>query len=392
MIGAERLLNDNRCLVGLVTNCTWNAYNFRFNLLREIDKQGYQTIVFAPFDDYADKLPCPAVHIDLQARGVSPINDARYLLNLIRTYRRFKPSVLLHYTAKPNIYGTLAARMCRIPTINNIAGLGSTFSEQSAIKALMIKFYRFSQRHATRVYFQNEHDRDEFLNENIVSVKQVGLLPGSGVDIDYYYPTEVTKDFETIRFLFVTRLIREKGVQEYIDAAHIIKRKYASRVIFDMAGLLVAGGRDALTLQDIKAWNKDGAVNYLGSSDDVRGLMAQADCVVLPSYYREGVPRVLLEAASMGIPLIAAQNVGCAAIVHSGHNGYLCYPRSAIDLAEKMERFINLSREEKLKMGMASRRMAVEKYDEAIIFNKYLADISNILQINDAGRPANQEL
>lgn len=221
-----------------------------------------------------------------------------------------------------------------------------------------------------RVFFQNRDDFAFFMRQGIVHPAQCDILPGSGVDMNRFRPSE-KKQSETIEFLHISRMIWEKGIGEYVEAARMIKAKYPN-VTFNLLGFLDVQNPGAISRKQMNEWVEEGVINYLGVSDNVDEVISTVDCVVLPSYYREGTPKTLLESASSGKPIITTDSVGCRDVVDHGINGYLCKPRSAQDLADKIEMFINLSSEEKLLMGINSRDKVQREFDETIVINKYL--------------------
>jgi len=291
-------------------------------------------------------------------------------------YKRLRPDIICHYNIKPNIYGTIAASILKIPTINNIAGLGTLFIKQNFITKIAKWLYKFSQKKATKIFFQNQDDFKMFVGERLVQKDKCDVLPGSGVDIEKFKPI-VKKDDGVFRFLVVSRMLWAKGIQEFIDAAKIIKQKHQN-VEFQLLGYLDMKTPTAISKKQMNIWVKDGCINYLGDSDDVRVKISKADSIVLPSFYREGIPRVLLEGASMQKPIITTDNVGCRDVVDDGVNGYLCEVKNAEDLADKMEKMLKLTNEQRNAMGKAGRRKVMKEFDERIVICKYIDVIETV--------------
>lgn len=284
---------------------------------------------------------------------------------------------MLHFTIKPNIYGNIVCRILGIKTISNISGLGTVFVRKNWVTKLVKILYRYSLVAAERIFFQNREDYETFINQKIVDQNKCEILPGSGVDTDKFKPRKRGNKTDDIKFLLASRMLWEKGVGEYVEAARIIKSKYPN-VKFYLLGFLGVDNPSAIPKKQVDNWVKEGIVEYLGVSDNVSEEIAKADCVVLPSYYREGIPRVLLEAASMEKPIITTDNVGCREVVDDGINGYLCKVKDSKDLADKMEKIINLSPEEREKMGKAGREKITKQFHERIILSKYLSTIRQL--------------
>ncbi len=217
------------------------------------------------------------------------------------------------------------------------------------------------------------------MKEKLIDENKCDILPGSGVDINKFKPLKIEKNDKSFRFLLISRMLWDKGVGEYIEAVKIIKRKYKN-VEFCLLGAIGVSNPNAIDKKVIRRWEKEKIIKYLGTTDNVVNEIAKADCIVLPSYYREGVPRTLLEAAAMEKPIITTDNVGCREVVDDGINGFLCRVKDSKDLAEKMEKMLNLSEEKRIKMGKAGREKIIKEFDERIVINKYLKTIEKLLK------------
>ena len=349
------------------------------SLMYAIRDAGYEVIAIAPYDEYSEKIVQEgfAFHsISLTARGINPLEDLKTLYAFYKVFKEVSPDIICQYTIKPNIYGSIIANHLNIKMVNNIAGLGTLFGKENMVTKVAKKLYKFSQKNADRVFFQNREDYELFINTKIVTKLKCDILPGSGVDTKRFIPIDKPKD-ENIRFLLIARIIWEKGIAQYVEAARVIKRTYPN-VEFCMLGFLDANTLGAVTKDEMNGWVEEGIINYLGVSDRVDEVIASADCIVLPSYYREGTPKTLLESGSAGKPIITTNNVGCRDVVDHGVNGYLCKPRSSKDLADKIETFLNLTDEEKRVMGQKSREKIVKEFDEKIVIDKYLSALRDI--------------
>ena len=364
--------------IAIVVNNSWSAWNFRANLGFAFQKLGHEVIFISPYDEYSENIKEYFKHQDIaiNSKGINPIEDLRLIYNFYKVYKNVQPDIICHYNIKPNIYGTIAASILKIPTINNIAGLGTLFINQNFVTKIAKWLYKFSQKKAKKIFFQNQNDFKMFVDEDLVQKDKCDVLPGSGVDIEKFKPVE-KEDDGMFRFLVVSRMLWTKGIQEFIDAAKIIKQKHQD-VEFQLLGYLDMKSPTAISKKQMDIWVKDGCINYLGGSGDVRVEIAKADIIVLPSFYREGTPRALLESASMQKPIITTDNVGCRDVVNDGVNGYLCEVKNAVDLADKMEKMLRLTNEQRNVMGKAGRRKIVKEFDETIVIRKYIDAIEAV--------------
>jgi len=368
--------------IAICLNTAWNLANFRAGLIRAMVAEGYEVVAVAPDDKYAaslGSLGCRFVPMPMDNQGTHPGRDALLLLRLFQLLRAERPDVYLGYTVKPNVYGSLAAHFLGIPVINNIAGLGAVFGKTGLLVNVVRALYRAALGRSVKVFFQNNDDRKLFIALGLVRPEVTDLLPGSGVDLSKFTALpRRTLGHEThkFRFLLIARMLWDKGVGEYVQAAKQIHQRWP-QVECCLLGFLDVQNPGAITQSQMDDLVAQGVV-YLGVSDDVRAEIAGADCIVLPSYYREGTPRTLLEAAAMARPIITTDAVGCREVVDDGANGYLCKVRDAEDLAEKMERMLLLSAEQRSVMGLRGRKKMEVEFDEQIVIGKYLAAIEAI--------------
>jgi glycosyltransferase involved in cell wall biosynthesis len=286
----------------------------------------------------------------------------------------------LGYTVKPNVYGSLAAHFLGIPVINNIAGLGATFIRPNWLTYVVCFLYRISLTRSRKVFFQNQDDREMFARKGLVKQEQTDCLPGSGVDLAKFAPStssDAPDASSKFQFLLIARMLWDKGVWEFVEAARLLRSRYPEAE-FCLLGFLDAENPAAISRSQMDLWVKEGVINYLGVSDDVRAQIKVADCIVLPSY-REGTPRSLLEAAAMARPIVTTNAVGCREAVDDEHNGFLCRPKDALDLSLKMERMLQLSCDERKAMGRYGREKMELQFDEKFVIAKYLDAIEEIL-------------
>ncbi len=361
----------------IAANTSWYVWMFRMPMIRALRSQGREVIVLAPRDEYtnrilAEGIPCRKIR--LSAKGRNPFQEILTTIAFLRAYREIRPDVVLHYTIKPNLYGSLAARVLRIPAIVNVTGLGAVFAQRGVLQIAVRLLYKAAFARVERVFFQNPDDRDVFIRGGLVKKSSRGPASGSGVDLAKFAPRP--RGSGVFTFLFIGRLLKAKGVEDLIRAARIVRaRRPGTRVV--LLGKRDDG--DPGSADPGLLTEEEGVVDLAGNVDDVRPYIEKSDCVVLPSYYREGTPRSLLEAASMGKPLIAADSVGTREPVRDGVNGFLCRPRDPEDLAAKMLAMIELSEGTRAKMGAASRRIAEERFDEQIVTARYLEIIDRLV-------------
>ena len=366
--------------VALVINTSWNIWNFRASLVQALQAAGHEVLAIAPPDDYSARLEtelgCRYVPIQMANKGTNPLQDAALTRRFYQSYRRERPDVVLHYTIKPNIYGSLAARLAGIPSINNVSGLGTVFIVKNLVSQVALGLYRFAFRFPHKVFFQNADDRQLFLDHGLVRPGITDLLPGSGVDTARFRPAAQFGRNTPFVFLMVARVLYEKGITEYFEAARLVRQAVPGTRVQLLGGLDEAGGV-GVPRATFEEWLRSGDVEYLGRSDDVAAHLHLADCVVLPSY-REGTPKTLLEAAAVGKPLVTTDVPGCRETVVDGQNGYLCQVRSGPDLAAKMLAVLRLPAAELQQMGRASRHLAETKFDEKLVLAKYLAAVAEL--------------
>lgn len=364
--------------IAIVLNTSWNIYNFRMNFVKALQANGHEVHTIAPVDDYTHYLVeqgCFHHAVRMDSRGANPIKDSALIVELFAIYKRLKPDVILHYTIKPNVYGTLAASLLRIPVINNVCGLGTVFLKDNLVSAIAIFLYKISFRFANKVFFQNSDDLKLFLDKKLVAREAVDLVPGSGIDLEKFRPMNFRKN-DKFTFLMISRLISDKGIYEYIQAIEKLRNNGVD-ARFQVLGAMDPEHKRGIQKEIIESWINNGTIEYLGTTDNVREFIEKADCVVLPSY-REGTPRTLLEAASSCKPIIATDVPGCNHVVVNNFNGLLCKLKDSDDLAQKME-VMTVMDDQKLKQfGLNGRAKIEAEYDESIVINKYLAALSSV--------------
>ena len=370
------VIHGNRAKILLSSNSAWNLANFRKPVIEALVAAGYDVIAAAPADGKEQALIAMGATfrpLRMSVGGTSPVEDSRLLLDYIKLLRAERPAMFLGFTAKPNIYGSLAARITGVPVIATISGLGSAFLRGGLLGRILMGLYRAALHGARAVMFQNPTDRDLFIDRKVVRPDQARLVAGSGIDLDRFVPAAVPDDGQ-FRFLLIARLLLDKGIAEYIDAARAVRLRHPE-TRFQLLGGEGGDNPSAVPPADLKRWSAESIVELLGASDDVRPHIAAANCVVLPSY-REGLPRSLLEGAAMARPLIASDVPGCRDVVDDGVTGLLCEVCSAESLAEAMERMVTMTAAERARMGAAGRRKVEADYDQRLVVAAYLAEIA----------------
>ena len=363
--------------IALSINSSWNILNFRSGLIEALKAEGYRVVALSPADGHHERfagLGVEHVTVAIDSAGLSPLGDLKLLLRYRRALKRAGADIFLGYTAKPNVYGSLAAHSLGIPVVNNISGLGTAFIEKGLLTRIVSVLYRVALRRSATVFFQNPEDRDLFLSSKLVRPKQARLLPGSGIDLERFVPSSEPRRPGPFAFLMVGRLLWQKGVREYVEAARLIRHE-APDTRFRLLGFLDVANRSAVTCADVDAWVSERLIDFLGEADDVRPHIAAADCIVLPSY-REGLPRTLLEGAAMAKPLVATDVPGCRQVVEHGVNGALCAVRDARSLADAMLAMLRLSDEQRAAMGAAGRRKVEREFAESLAIDAYRAVIA----------------
>lgn len=370
-------------LIAFVSNSAWTVYNFRLEVIERLIDQGYQVAVIAPDDEFSSLLVdkgCRFVPIQFNNKSENPLKDIGFYYQLKKLYAQLSPDFIFHYVAKPNIYGSMAAAANNIPSISVITGLGYAFARKNWLYWVVTNLYKRALKHTKEVWFLNNEDARIFIDEKIVNIEKVKVLPGEGVNTEYYSPQykKMKDDKEPFVFLMSSRLLKSKGIGIYADAARILRKKNYD-VRFELIGFFEKHHPDSISQEDLTKWEKEGLVHYRGYAKDVRIFLNKADCFVFPSFYNEGVPRSLMEAACMELPIVTTMNRGCKEVVLNNSTGFICNLNDPFDLADKMERMINLSNEDRIRMGKNGRSLVMRKFDVNKIVDEYVEALSRDL-------------
>lgn len=375
--------------IAVVANTTWYLYNFRRNLMLYLQAMGHELVAVGPADRYVDMLGLDGIrHLDVSfnGAGTNPLKEIETVLRLRRIFRSQGVDMVFSYTPKGNIYSAFALGGLDSRLVMNVSGLGRVFTRGGMLAQVVQRLYRESFKRSEWVFFQNEEDRSTFVSKGMVNHGKTSRLPGSGVDLQRFRASDAPQAArdETLAFLFVARLLWDKGIGEYVAAARLVRARYpAAR--FRVLGSIDKPGPGAVPAQVLQAWVDEGVIDYLGTTDDVRPYLATADCVVLPSFYREGVPRSLLEAAAMSLPVITTDAIGCRDTVDDQLTGLLCKPRDSADLAKKMFQLIAMPATDRVLMGKRAREKMERGFDEKLVLNAYGAVLHRQTDFATAG-------
>ena len=377
----------------IASNTTWYLHNFRGRLISALVAQGNLVVALSPFDQYVrhiEALGARHIHLKMDSSGTNPAAELVTLVGVYRALRRIKPDLILTYTPKVNIYVAIAATLLQVPVISNISGLGRMADSHGWVERVTRRLYSLALRHPAKVFFQNSEDHSEFVGSGLVNEGKTERLPGSGVDVDRFKPlSDRLRPRQHFVFLLSARMLWAKGVAEFVSAASDVAVLFPN-ARFWLLGFLDPGNPAAIPAETVRQWNEKGVVEYLGSRDDVREIYESSDCLVLPSYYREGVPRSLLEAASMGLPIITTDMPGCRDAVDDGVTGYLCRPKDVASLTDAMVKMISLPQEARIAMGVAGRQKMIREFNEAAVIDRYMQVINTALAENRQERRAHR--
>ena len=356
----------------ILANNDVGLYNFRKELIEELVKKN-EVYISLPYGDLIPKLEelgCNFIDTPISRRGTNPLTDIKLFLNYLSIIKEIKPDVVLTYTIKPNVFGGMASRMSTVPYIANITGLGTAVENGGILQSITLFLYKISLKKANCVFFQNKENRDFITGK--IKISNHRLIPGSGVNLEQYSLMDYPSD-EVVNFLFIARVMKEKGIDQYLEAAEYIKGKY-SNTEFHILGFCEGDYEDSLKeLHDI------GIIRYHGMQSDVREFYKFSHCTIHPTYYPEGMSNVLLESAACGRPIITTNRSGCREIVDDGVNGYIVEQKNSKDLIKKIESFIKLDYNSKKKMGLEGQKKIEREFDRKIVLKAYINKINEIL-------------
>lgn len=359
--------------VMILANNDAGLYKFRKELLEELLKD-YEVLICLPDGEYVKDMTdmgCQFIPCNLlERRGMNPFKEVR----LIRFYQKIlkeqRPDIVFTYTIKPNVYGGMVCAHLKIPYAANITGLGTAVENGGIVQKITLTLYKLGLRKAQKVFFQNSENKDFMLEKGIVTCI-CGQLPGSGVNLKDYQPMEYPKG-ETIDFVFIARVMKEKGIDNYLEMAEFIRKKYPE-TRFHICGFCEDDYSERL-----EELQKRGVILYHGMVRDMTKIYGQISCTIHPTYYPEGLSNVLLESAASARPIITTDRAGCREVIEDGINGYICKQKDSQDLIKQVEKFLALSWEERRAMGLAGRKKVEKEFDRKIVIDQYLQEVSRV--------------
>lgn len=369
-------MQNNRILI--LSNKWGGLYSFRKEVFQKFRKQGYDVYISCPIERDADKakwfenIGCKIIETTFKRQGTNPIADFKLMLSYCKLIKKINPIAVLTYTIKPNLYGGMACALCDVPQIANVTGLGAAVEYPGLMQKFTIMLYKLGLRKTYITFFQNESNRQFCISHKMVK-GQTKLIPGSGVNLDYHAQQPYPSESEPIRFVFCSRIRKEKGIEEFIAAAEAIRAKYADKVEFH-----VLGGCEGNYENRLNELMKKNVLTYHGRQTDVRPFFAMGSCTLHPTFYPEGMSNVLLESCATGRPVMTTNRPGCREIVDDGVNGFIVKQQDSEDLIDKIDMFINLPYETRKRMGDAARKKVEREFDRQIVINAYLDAVKAI--------------
>lgn len=361
----------------LLGNSHLVVFEFRGELIERLVSEGYEVTVcfpngpFGEGEETAKLYGCEFVENRIDRRGTNPVKDLFLIRDYYSIIKKIKPDLVLAYTVKPDVYGGIACRITNVPFIPNITGLGKGLDEEGIIQFITKVLYRVAIKKAKCVFFQNKSDK-AFFDTHKIDYQRCNVLPGSGVNLEKFVPLPFPEADEPVRFIYVARVMKAKGIEQYFEAAKEIKRIYPETE-FHICGYCEENYKDMLDKRV-----KSGEIIYHGLVDDIKAFEKNCHCVVLPSFHPEGISNVLLEGAACGRPLITTDHAGCKETVDDGVTGYIVKQRNSKDLIDKMVKFIELPHEEKIKMGLLGRKKMEKEFSRQIVVDAYLREINGV--------------
>ena len=351
------------------------TYNLRGEILQALIAEGCRVVVavgYGPEVELLKEIGCEFVDIPFSRHGTNPLDEIKLLRQYDKLLKTIKPDVLLTYTIKPNLYGSYLSRRRHIPCIANITGLGTAVEYPGIMRDILLKVYRFVFKDIYKVFFQNTMNRDLFVTNGIVD-KNYELIPGSGVNTKKF-DLQSFPNNDTTEFVFISRIMKEKGIDQYLDAAVYLRKKYP------FTRFHICGFCEQDYEERIKTLEEDGVIINHGMVSNVSEVLKQVQCLVLPTYYPEGMSNVLLESCSSGRPIITTDRPGCREIVDDGYNGFVVKEKDSKDLIDKIEKFINLPYNDRVQMGLNGRNKIIKEFDRQIVVDHYIQAVKDAIK------------
>jgi len=348
-------------------------YNFRLELVERLLADGHQVVISSPYGERIEDLKalgCEYREIDIARHGMNPVKELTLISDYKKLLDQVKPDMVFAYTIKPNIYGSIACRSRKVPCVTNITGLGTAVENGGMVQKITVLLYKYAFTKVQRVFFQNTENMQFFVDHKIALGKH-DLLPGSGVNLQRFEVLEYPET-DTVEFAFISRIMKEKGIDQYLEAAEYIRSKYPNTV-FHVCGFCEDAYED-----NLKDLTDKGIINYHGMVRDIKGFLKGIHCTIHPTYYPEGLSNVLLESSACARPIITTDRSGCREVIDDGVNGYVVKQQNSQDLIEKIEKFLKLSVEERKAMGLAGRAKVEREFDRQIVVEKYIEEVKKV--------------
>ena len=348
-------------------------YNFRLELVERLLAEGHQVVISSPYGERIDDLKalgCEYHEISMSRHGMNPVKELALIRQYKKLIRSVSPDIVFAYTIKPDIYGAIACKSVKIPCVANITGLGTAVENGGITQKITVALYKYAFTKIQKVYFQNSENRQFFVNHKI-AVEKHDLLPGSGVNLQRFIPLEYPSADKT-EFAFISRIMKEKGVDQYLEAAEYIRKKYP-HTVFHVCGFCEQAYEDRL-----RELHERGIIVYHGMLRDIKPLLRSVHCTVHPTYYPEGISNVLLESSACARPIITTNRSGCREVIDDGVNGYVVKEKDSANLIEKIEKFLQLPYEQKKQMGLHGREKVEREFDRNLVVDKYMAEVKKI--------------
>lgn len=345
-------------------------YNFRLELIERFIADGHQVVISSPYGERIEDLKslgCEYREIEIARHGTNPLKELLIISEYNKLLKAVKPDIVFTYTIKPNIYGAIACRKMNIPCVANITGLGTAVENDGIMQKVTILLYKYAFKRIQKVFFQNKENMQFFIDHNIIADKYE-LLPGSGVNLERFAPLEYP-DSDNVGFAFISRIMKEKGIEQYLEAAKFIKEKYPNTTFH------VCGFCEQPYEEKLNELHNGGVIVYHGMVRDIREILKNVHCTIHPTYYPEGLSNVLLESSACARPIISTNRSGCKEVIDDGVNGYIVRQKDTQDLIEKIERFLLLSDDERREMGLSGRDKVEREFDRQIVVEKYAKEL-----------------
>lgn len=346
-------------------------YNLRKELIKRLNDEGHEVYISMPKSDdnnFFKDMGCKIIETPVDRRGINPVRDLGLIMTYIRIMKEVKPEIVFSYTIKPNIYGSIASNITKKKQVNNITGTGGTFLKRNFVSEVAKILYKMSIKKSYKVFFQNSGDKDLFVKNNMVK-DNYAMLPGSGVNLEQFQVSDLPSDEET-NFIFMGRVMTLKGIEQYLETAKVVKAEYPN-TNFYIAGFFEEEKYKPI----IDEYDSKGIIKHIGFQKDIKSWIEKCHCTILPSHGGEGVPNVLLESAAMGRVCIASTINGSKDVIDDEVTGYLFETGNAADLTDKVKKFIDLSFDDKARMGLAGRAKVEREYDRQIVIDMYLNEL-----------------